>query len=263
MLKLKLVLDEPALLLESEDRTLVVADLHIGFEKLLAERGIRIPSQVGKFRDRLMSLYREHGFSRLILLGDVKHEIAGASLMEYAEIPGFLEELAEHFAVEVIPGNHDGGIDKLLPSKVKLHPSKGIILGRDKKAGLTHGHAWPRAGVFRTDYLIMAHNHLCVEFSQAGYRVYEQVWMKGRLEPRKLRRAYRRYSGGDVEVGNPEVVVLPAFNPLLGGLAVNKQAKSGFLGPLFTSESIRLEESRFYLLDGTNLGSYRDLLGAR
>src|SRR2546427_3997251 len=55
------------------DDILVVADLHIGIEEELHEKGIRVPSRAEVMGRKLVELADRRGASRLVILGDVKH----------------------------------------------------------------------------------------------------------------------------------------------------------------------------------------------
>ena len=52
---------------------LVVADLHIGIEEELREKGVEIPSRAEVMGRRLVDLASRTGATDLIVLGDVKH----------------------------------------------------------------------------------------------------------------------------------------------------------------------------------------------
>jgi metallophosphoesterase superfamily enzyme len=51
-----------------------------------------------------------------------------------------------------------------------------------------------------------------------------------------------------------EIVVVPAFNPLLTGTPVNGR-KGAYLGPVFRNRLVDESSMSAYLLDGTNLGT--------
>ena len=53
---------------------------------------------------------------------------------------------------------------------------------------------------------------------------------------------------------HPEILVMPAFNPLCGGIAVNQE---GITGPIGKITDIR--NARIYLIDGTSLGKVKDI----
>src|SRR2546422_10219061 len=55
------------------DDALVVADLHIGLEEELREKGVHIPSRAGAMGRKLAEIASRRGARRIIILGDVKH----------------------------------------------------------------------------------------------------------------------------------------------------------------------------------------------
>jgi len=50
------------------------------------------------------------------------------------------------------------------------------------------------------------------------------------------------------------MVLMPAFNDLLGGLPVNAEAPKSLLGPLLRTGAVKIDGFEAYLLDGTFLG---------
>ena len=78
------VYNERALLV---GKTLVIADLHIGLEYELRKKGIFIFSQYEKMKNRIISLLEKTKAKRIILLGDLKHNIPRATFEEYRENP--------------------------------------------------------------------------------------------------------------------------------------------------------------------------------
>jgi metallophosphoesterase superfamily enzyme len=63
---LRLVDNQPALLLGEDVRTLVVADLHLGFEEELRGKGIRVPLQSHRLVDELCALAVEQVLAGLL-----------------------------------------------------------------------------------------------------------------------------------------------------------------------------------------------------
>src|SRR3989442_15072731 len=61
--------DEPALMV---DDILVGAELHIGIEEELHEKGIRVPSRAEVMGRKLVGLADRRGASRLLIVGDGK-----------------------------------------------------------------------------------------------------------------------------------------------------------------------------------------------
>jgi hypothetical protein len=241
----------PALLVKiGRERSLVVADLHLGIEGEYADKGISLPSQIPKIKKELLNLVEKEKPHRLIILGDVKHGIPIASLQEWRELPGFFEELSALVEIWVIPGNHDGDLKGMIPRNVVIHDVKGVTLGKRKRVGLVHGHAWPGLELFNTEVLIMGHNHPAIEFKdKLGGKIVEPIWLKAKLKvsnlPKKIRCVIKE---------PPKLLVVPAFNELVGGAPVNRALPKELIGPLFKSGAVELGKAEAYLLDCTFLG---------
>jgi putative SbcD/Mre11-related phosphoesterase len=269
---IKILTPHPALLVESGERVLMAADLHLGLEYELAKQGINIPYQWNRILSELMVLLEEHKPDRLVLLGDVKHGVPATSFQEKREIPLFFEtllEVVEH--IDITRGNHDANLQKYLPEEVTLHSSKGIMLGDGFKVAAMHGHAWPNPAIMTADAVIMAHNHPTVMLNTPiGVRITQPVWIRGKMDPESLARAFLAqdnvklekdeaplnafYEEYGFEEGSPELIVMPMFNDLLGGLPVNQEAPESLLGPLFRGGIVDMNQFDAYLLDGSYLG---------
>ena len=253
----------PALAIDiGRERVLVVADLHLGIETELASGGVGLPSQMPRVKERLIDLIQQQEPDRLLFLGDIKHNVPIATWQEWRELPEFFADIAKLVRVEIVPGNHDGDIEGMVPSNVTIHNSKGLVLGKRRRVGFIHGHTWPRPEVLKVDTLIVAHNHPAVEFrDELGARTVEPVWLKCKLEPKKFPDKLRAAIEGD----GPELLVMPAFSELISGAAVNRAINEELLGPMFKAGAVRLGDAEAYLLDGTFLGTVAPLkeLGVR
>jgi metallophosphoesterase superfamily enzyme len=53
--------------------------------------------------------------------------------------------------------------------------------------------------------------------------------------------------------------MMPSFNDFLGGRPVNENRGEALIGPVLRSEAINVDNSELYLLDGTYLGTLRQL----
>jgi putative SbcD/Mre11-related phosphoesterase len=250
---LKVVPNESALIhREGDQATLLVSDLHLGLEKDLASKGFRIPPYSQKMLDRMNSMAEKNRLNRAIVVGDVKHSIGKVQDIDWGIIPWFFETLLDIFpAVEVVPGNHDGGIGSLLPGRVKLHPATGTVIGHRQKVGVTHGHSWPSAEVIASRNIVMGHSHFRYEMrDKFGGRSKEAVWLFANYDVKDMLEKAGHPSG---KRGEGKLVVMPPFNNLVGGQAIN--AKGGFdFGPILSSGSFRLTDADIFLLDGTRVG---------
>jgi len=271
----------PVLLLRTRtQRTLVIADLHIGWEIALAQEGIHVPSQTPKMLKKLLQIIDLYKPSSLLFLGDVKHTIAKVELEEWHDIPDFFEALINKVNnIRVILGNHDGNLEPLLPEKVKILPSTGLVEGN---VGFFHGNAWPAPELLACRSLVMGHVHPTVAFRDPlGFRITAQVWVKAKLNGEKLTRAFLKSLGvkmeanadvtellrqhSNVRLKASELFIMPCFNDFLGGRPINRSGYDRYprsieyLGPVLRSGSVDFDNAETYLLDGTFLGTITQL----
>lgn len=242
--ELQPIIDEPALLLK-EKKLLVIADLHIGIEGELREKGLQVPSQTNVMEQRLISILATNTIHDIILLGDIKHNIPSSTIQERSDVNRFLNTIQTYGALHVLPGNHDGNIDRLLPPTIKLHPSDGFVF---EGIGFTHGHRRPNKEVMQCEQVIIGHTHPTVMLTdRLGYRTFEQCWLRSTPLSDTLIEKYPTSP-------TSQILVMPAFNPLCGGIAVNRDP---LLGPFRSLMDI--DNAEVYLLDGSSLGKVKDL----
>ena len=225
--------------------TLVIGDLHIGVETHLMKKGFHLETRTWDMFDSVVDI---DNVSRLVVLGDVKDSVPGSSKQEYREIPEFFERLLERFdIVDVVRGNHDTNIEEFLPSRVRIGPASGIVID---DVGFIHGHTWPSEKVMRSRTLILAHNHPTVMFRDGISRsVTEPCWVRG-----KFNGPSERYP-----VVPETFIMMPAFNPMLGGSPVNIEGE-GLLGPLMNSDLVNMKDATLHLLDGISLGPLSNVM---
>lgn len=241
-MRLEPVVDLPALSMRGRKSWVCVTDLHVGVEAELRRAGFNIPTQTPKMLADLETL-ASFG-DRLLILGDLKHRIPSVGYKEDREIPPLLRRLMELYEeVEVVAGNHDGGLSAVLPEGVRAHPGAGI---RIDDIGAFHGHVWPSKGVMQGSRLVMGHIHPSVLLTDSlGTRMNEKCWVRARLDERKT---LERFGSCP-----QELVIVPAFNPLFTGTPVNTP-EAPTLSPLLRNGFVVASTMRAYLLDGTDLG---------
>jgi len=243
MIDVQPILNEPALLINK--KILVVADLHIGIESELIEQGLNAVPQTQKMMDRLISLCKKYKPEEIVLLGDIKHNIPSATICERRDVRNFLETIQSYGVIHIIPGNHDGNIQKITPVDIIIHPSYGLIL---ENLGFVHGYRWPSEEIMQCEQIVTAHTHPTIMLTdRLGYKTFEPCWLKGKTIKDKLRERYP-------DSRDPEILIMPAFNPLCGGISANKE---GIMGPI--GKIIDTENAEVYLLDGSALGRVKDI----
>lgn len=254
------ILEEPALIVKNLEISLVVADIHLGIEWDLYRSGINLPSRMEERTDRILGYIRENSPDRVILLGDVKHNVPQVSWQEKEEIPRFLETLAENVHVDIFPGNHDGGIEFLFDRQkdITVHSARGDVLDG---VGYFHGHTWPAPELLAASHIVTAHNHPTIRFTDCfGYSIVEPAWIRTRVIAGILKTRFENLDFENKNVwANPEVFIMPAFNELCGGVPFNESTQEDLLGPVFSSGGIDIENSEVYLLDGTRLGFLKNI----
>jgi len=274
-----LLTPHPAAMVKTQKtRTMVIADLHIGWEIALSQRGIHVPTQTPKLLTKLTNLISTYKPEKLLILGDVKHTVATAEIGEWHDIPDFFNELKEQTKeIYVIRGNHDGNLEPLLPGNMKLLPATGITIG---EVGFFHGHQWPSPTLLKCKMLIMGHVHPVVAFRDpAGFRITKQVWVKANCNSAQLTQVLLQKHKIKIEKTPEETLrkhykikprtsqlfIMPSFNDFLGGRPLNETKLSGnaktekIVGPVLRSQAVDIKNAETYLLDGTFLGTLNQL----
>lgn len=269
----------PAALINVErKRTLVIADLHIGWEMSLSDKGIHIPSQMPRLLSKLSTLVSKYKPDRLLVLGDVKYSISIADIGEWHDVPDFFMTIRKQIPETwIIRGNHDGDLDALLPEKIEILPSTGIVYG---DVGFFHGHQWPSLKLLRCRTLVMGHVHPVVVFRDlAGFRMSRQVWVRTKCDTKQLTKMLLQKAEVKIEKSpeatlrrnykikpkSEQLLIMPSFNEFLGGRPLN-MGRSGMgsqpetiVGPVLRSQAVDMNDAELYLLDGTYLGTLAQL----
>lgn len=108
------------ILLEGQQRILLIGDLHLGFSQSMRESGIFIPADLFKEIVRELDLVfgRVGRVDKVVLLGDVKHEFGQILRDEWDEISALLDFLKKKCdQVIVVKGNHDIFTDRVSKRK--------------------------------------------------------------------------------------------------------------------------------------------------
>ncbi len=209
----------------------MAADLHVGLEHSMSRKGVRVPLQSSKMAGRLASIAISQGCRDIVLLGDLKDQVSGASPATAAALADFFQRLsAARCAVTLVPGNHDGDIARALPQSVGLASAGGMLLSDEgESVALLHGHAMPSEAVAGSGTFVVGHRHFALRSGRATV----PLWVRGEFG------AGRR------------LVVVPPFNELLPGSSP-KQAegeRSFVAGALSAGRRMQA-----FTLDGTCLG---------
>ncbi len=240
MLKIRIVPSQPALMLEGKNRSLVITDLHIGFESSLFGNNIFVGKNttIQETINGIEEILEKTKADSLILLGDVKSSIKSISKNEWSEVPLFFKKMSEKVDTILVPGNHDANIQKLVPDEVTLASSTGLVI---ENILLTHGHTMPSENFSNVDKIIMGHLHP-VFFQEESVINGKRVWISIKADKQQI------FSSTSGEV---EVTIVPSFNKYFYSTHKKKYKKS--ISPIL--EKIKkIKSAKIITLDGTIIG---------
>jgi uncharacterized protein len=233
----------PAVVIENDERVLIIADLHFGIEADLAAHGLHFRSRSEARLDRALSIIDEADPDKLVLLGDIKHSIPSLTWQEYHEMPKILMALRDRVPLVVFPGNHDIGIERFL-LEGEVRPKEGAILDG---VGYLHGHTYP-APELAGRLLVIGHHHPLISLhDEVGCALQAPAYIRAQADTARL--------GMKIIADDPvtRVLFVPAFNEI-AGYDVSRIVNDPF-SPI--SRCMNKEDAEIILADGTYLGPLR------
>ena len=236
MVQTKIIPNHPALIIEDGEKSLVITDLHLGFEDNLSRNNIFLGkntimldtiSEIEKIIDKTKP-------DSLILLGDIKSGIRSITKTEWKYVPMFFENLKKRVNITLVPGNHDANIEKLIPNGITLATSKGIIID---DLLLTHGHTLPSENFSSINKIVMGHVHP-VFFQKESIINGQRVWVSIRTKKQKIFPS---------KTGVLEITILPSFNKYF--YATQKKYYKKSISPIL--ERLDVLQAKIVTLNGT------------
>jgi putative SbcD/Mre11-related phosphoesterase len=192
-----------------------IADLHLGYELALAEQGIFVPqTQLKEILKELKGIFRKVKASKLIIVGDIKHEFGEASRQEWREVfelIGYLQKKVEK--IVLVRGNHDNYLLTIISKLgIELHDpyysAKGICF--------LHGHKKVKLPDFET--LVIAHEHPSLVLRRGYDKIKVPCLLFGKTKKGK------------------NFICLPAISSWASGVEVNLTSKEELLSPILKEE---------------------------
>jgi putative SbcD/Mre11-related phosphoesterase len=258
--------DRGAVIIGDSISALLISDLHLGFEEAISEeKGVHFPLQHVDIIERIKILVQKYDVQVLYIIGDIKHTIMTDIPYNWDILPDFMYNLSAIVKTVVIPGNHDGDIEAMLPRSVELADVHGIVVGkREEKLSLIHGHAWPAPDLLDSSLFITGHNHPSVRrfhtVSTANSERDNRRRYAGSIPVvlhSKLNKNCIRQYLGMLDIPDDEyakLITLPSFNRIVTGIAINSP-NSKLQGPFFDNSCVNLLESEVFSIDGLFLGN--------
>lgn len=155
-----------------KEKTLIISDIHIGYEESLNRQGILVPRVYFKeFLERLSKMLDD--VETVVINGDLKHEFAGMSSTEWRGSKELFELLAGKKIV-IIQGNHDPVLPYVF-TKTKIVPF--LLLGHIL---IVHGDVILKEE--HPELIIIGHEH-CAVGLQEGVRIERfKCFLKGKYK---------------------------------------------------------------------------------
>ena len=196
----------------TKHKTLIIADIHIGYEEALNKQGILVPRfQFKEVLERLERIVAKVSPETIVVNGDIKHEFGQISDQEWRDTLKVLDFLSKHCKKIVLTkGNHDtilGPIAKKRNVEIVDSYKVGDIY-------ITHGDKIPETLEFaNSKTIIIGHEHPAVGLRK-GQRVEQyKCFLAGRWKRKNL-------------------VVVPSFNLIVEGTDILQEK---LLSPFLTN----------------------------
>lgn len=240
---MKILHPHPAVLVETDLRYVAISDLHIGFENQLSGRGIDISSDryLDEMLDELSCIIKKEKADALLLLGDIKSSVHTVTKAEWRNIPEFLQKLSKMCKVFLVPGNHDGGIQHLVPKEVRMISNRGMILDDTL---LVHGHTMPNKTSASVSRIVMGHIHP-IFVKEGSVLSGQRVWVYLKVNKQQI------FSDAK---GMLDIIVLPSFNKYFYYSMQSKTYRKS-ISPIVNKALQKVSKAMVLTLDGSILGN--------
>ena len=245
MLQTRIVPSKPVLVLENEKKSLVITDIHIGFEGSMMANNVFTGknSATDEIIQELTRIIDSEKPDSVILLGDVKTGIKNISKIEWEQVPLFFRRIKEKCDITLIPGNHDANIQRLVPDGISMISAAGMVEGN---ALLTHGHTMPSENFAHVDKIIMGHLHP-VFFQEDSLINGQRVWISIKTQKENIFPS---------KTGEIEIVIIPSFNRYF--YATHKKQYKRSISPIINKIKT-VSKAKIITLDGVIIGNESDI----
>ncbi len=166
-----------------KSKTLVFADLHLGFEEYLNKQGILVPRfQYSDIIQHLEKILKKTRPETIVINGDLKHEFGSISRQEWNEVLNFLDFLKD-YEIKLVKGNHDNILGPIADKKnVDVVPNYAV-----GSIYITHGNEIPDDKKFKeSKIIIIAHDHVALGLRDETRTEKVKCFLLGKFRNKKL-----------------------------------------------------------------------------
>lgn len=228
---------------------LVIADLHLGFEYDLLEKGVRLNSKpfTQEIESQVYSIVNSVKPDSIIILGDIKDSVTRVNPIESNHIPHFLKTLSKKCHVYIVPGNHDAKIQDLAPDDVSIASSSGLVIGDTL---FLHGHTMPSCKKSMVNKIVMGHLHPVLNKPESILNG-SRVWVFLRVRKNTIFKN---------EGGCLDLVIVPSMNRFITATPdyrKRNQAAQCAIMKRATEDPRNIDRALIACLDGFVIGDHR------
>lgn len=191
-------------LLLDDGPTMVVGDLHLGYERALEDEGMYLPRiNTGSIRDALNEILSLYEPERVVLLGDIKHDFRRAGREESEQVRSIASLVSEAAETVIVKGNHDNYIQNIVSEMGLMAVDHIDVMGYR----LEHGHV--DSGVRP---VIIGHEHPSVRIpGEVGGGMKIQCFVHAEREGVIVIPPFSPFSSGNDLVLDDDCVMAPAL----------------------------------------------------
>ena len=186
-----------------KEKTIIISDMHLGYEESLNKQGILIPKfQFKETLERLTKIFYKVKADKIILNGDFKHEFGTISDSEWKDILKIMDFFIERCnELILIKGNHDTILE---PIARKRNLSTRLYY-KINDYYICHGEVIPEDIDFNlSKTIIIGHEHPAVSIKSKTRSELYKCFLVGKFK-------------------NKSLIVIPSFNLVTEGTDVLKE----------------------------------------
>ena len=223
------------------EKTLVIGDIHLGYEESLAKRGVMVPRiQFKETIKNIEEILKQVKPNLIIINGDLKHEFGNISDQEWLDTSRFVDVLNKSCKkILIVKGNHDKVLGPIAKRKgVKFVDYYCFNIGMEKPYGFSFKDFLKPSGrqvnsvcilhgdvdikdlvVKKSDLLVIGHEHPAITLEEGPKREKFKCFLLKNFGKQKL-------------------IVMPSFLPIIEGTNVKRER---FLSPYLQGNLDRFE----------------------
>ena len=190
------LLDNRRVLVNPQEKIIVLSDIHIGYYSSLRKNGSYLPTYDATLLEKaIQSLLTDYNGYHWIIAGDIKHNHSmNLSPEEEKELTNILQVISQKNKLTLLPGNHDAGLNQLVTD---LHIDCTIIESYTFGT-ITITHNQDLMDQQTDKHFIIGHVHPIISLEH----------LKGPFIP--------------IFAKTDNLIILPAFNYVAGGFNIKK-----------------------------------------